>query len=111
SDVDTACEYAEEHDEQIELVIIDSGGRNANKVASLQRLRHFHIPTLVVSAERSAEELSVDEEDTGVWEWGEDDFASLIWPPDSTANGSGPLVRLERRLQSRSTAKPIVHTI
>jgi uncharacterized membrane protein YkvA (DUF1232 family) len=111
SDVDTACEYAEEHDEQIELVIVDSTGRNANKTASLQRLRHFHIPTLVVSAERSLEELSIDEEETGVWEWSEDDFASLLWPLDTTEGGSGPLVHLERRLQQRSTAKPILHTI
>lgn len=110
-DVDTACEYAEEHKDKIELVIIDYKGRNANKSASLQRLRHFRIPTLVVSPERSAEKLSPDEENTQVLEWTEDDFASLLWPPDLNENESSPVVRLERRLQTRSRTKPNIHTI
>lgn len=107
SDLDAACRFAEEREVKIQLAIIDPQGRNANKAASLRRLQHLGVPTLVVSAERAAGELPVDSGKTAIWEWSDDDFASLLWPAVVNGNGDGvgPISSYERRLQFRPSAR------
>lgn len=107
SDLDAACRFAEEREGEIQLAIIDPQGRNANKAASLRRLQHLGIPTLVVAAERAAGELPIDGGKTAIWEWSDDDFESLLWPAAINANGdsSGPISGYERRLQFRPSTR------
>lgn len=107
SDLDAACRFAEERQDAIQLVIVDSQGRNANKAASLRRLQHFGIPTLIVSAERAVGELPVDIGKTAIWEWSDDDFDSLLWPETTNRNGRAPgtISRHELQLQFRLSAK------
>jgi hypothetical protein len=105
SDLDAACQFVEETGGQSDLTIVDLQDRNANKTASLRRLQHLRIPTLVVSAERSADQLALDDGKTGAWEWSEDDFESLLWPAEPSGNGPGPLANYERRLQLRSSSE------
>lgn len=112
SDLDVACAHAEERSESIETVIIDMTGRNVNKFASLSELRHMNLPTLIVSPERSASELSiVDDDSVGVWEWDTGDLSALLWPHDSTTDRDGVISRYERRLQTQSSAAPQVRCI
>lgn len=110
SDLDLACAYCEERAERTQLVIVDTTGRNAGKPASLQRLRHFGIPTLVVSSERTAHEVDVSDGQIGVMEWGDKDLSSLLWP-SANRTGTGALSRYERRLESRTSSAPIVDGI
>jgi uncharacterized membrane protein YkvA (DUF1232 family) len=107
SDLDAACRFAEERQDDVHLVIIDPQGRNANKAASLRRLQHLGIRTLVVAAERVADELPIDAGKTAIWEWSDDDFESLLWPSTFNGNGggSGPISGYERRLQFRPSVR------
>ncbi len=107
SDLDAACRFAEEREGEIQLAIIDPQGRNANKAASLRRLQHLGVPTLVVSTERAAGELPVDSGKTAIWEWSDDDFESLLWPAAINGNGggSGAISGYEHRLQFRPSVR------
>jgi hypothetical protein len=113
SDLDVACAFVENNPDLYHVVIVDASGRNAGKTASLRRLQHFKIPTLVVSAERLADGLSLTEDDNvGVWEWEDDDFSALLWPMLHNKNpAAGPLVKYERRLQSQSSWSPEIKSI
>jgi len=104
SDLDVACAFADEQTEQVELVVVDAGGRNAHRPASLRRLQNSGIPNLVVASQRTADDMQLNNGKIGVWEWEEDDFASLLWPAGPIRDGTGPIARYERRLQSRSAA-------
>lgn len=107
SDIDAACRFAEEREGEIQLVIIDPQGRNANKAASLRRFQHLGVRTLVILAERAAGEPPVDSAKTAIWEWNDDDFESLLWPstPKGKKGGGGAISDYERRLQFRPSAK------
>src|SRR5262249_38341473 len=80
SDLDHACEFAENAPDQTRLVVIDGSGRSATKTASLSRLGHFNIPTLAVVDGSHVEEIDFDaDENHTVWEWDNEDFCSLVW--------------------------------
>jgi hypothetical protein len=112
SDLDLACVFAEEITGRNQLVIIDAAGRNENKMASLQRLRQFKIPTLVISAESVAGELNLtDDEHVGVWEWSDYDFSALLWSRQTSEDGSGLIARYERRLQMQQSSATQVKAI
>ena len=112
SDLNAACVYAETERESIESVIVDMSGRNANKFASLSELRRMNRQTLVVSLQRTADELPFanDDDSTSVWEWDAEDFSGLLWPCDAD-EGDGIIARYERRLQSQPSAAPLVKSI
>jgi len=111
SDLDLACRFAEESDGPDFQVVVDLQGRNASKAASLRRLRHFDIPTLVVSTPWTAENLDIADEESCIWEWQNEDFESLLWPANPPENGTGPLLRHNRRLQSLTSSKCHIHTL
>ncbi len=111
SDLDIAGAFTEGRAEQIELVVVDAGGRNAHRSASLRRLQNSRIPNLVVASQRGADEMSLSSDKVGVWEWSEDDFASLLWPAEPKRNGTGPIAKYERRLQHRATAALKIETV
>lgn len=112
SDLDIACEFAEDSRDQSHLVIVDVTGRNAKKTASLRRLQQFKIPTLAISTEKAADELSlIDDDHIGLWEWTDKDFSALLWPVQHTESAEGPIVKYERRLQSQSSYSPETRSI
>lgn len=112
SDLDAACVYAEEKLELIDLVIIDTEGRNANKTASLREMRYLDLRTLVVTPERAANELPIASDDSAdLWEWDTEDFSALLWPQDISANENGVVALYERRLQTLSSAVAQVKVI
>ncbi len=112
ADMDVACVYAEEHSESIETVIIDMTGRNSSKFASLGELRHMNFQTLIVTPERSADELHIEDEDsTSMWEWDHKDLSALLWPHKKTTDKDGVISRYERRVQTQPSSQPQVWRI
>jgi uncharacterized membrane protein YkvA (DUF1232 family) len=112
ADLDLALQFADEKPEANGLVIVDASGRNAHKTASLRRLQQLKIRTLVVSTERVANELDLSNKDhVGLWEWSSDDFASLLWPEQTTTDRTGPIVRYERRLQLQLVRTPEIKNL
>jgi hypothetical protein len=112
SDLDYACAFAEEDRDCNNQVIVENTARNAGKTASLRRLQGLNIPTLVVSTEVAADELSlIEDDDLGVWEWKDSDFSALLWPMQREGKSAGPLVRYERYLQSQSSFSPEIKII
>lgn len=112
SDLDVACSFAQDHRDEIELVIVDVAGRNREKHASLKRLNSRDISCLLISTERTANETEVDQHnDLSVWEWGPDDLRSLVWLDNRLPSSSGEIAKFESRLHSTSSSKPIVEKI
>ena len=113
SDLDAACRFAEEREDQVHLAIVDVQGRNANKAASLRRLQHLGIPTMAVSAERAAGDLPMDREKTAIWEWSNDDLESLLWPTEINGSDDAPgqIASYEKRLQRKSRSEINVHEL
>jgi hypothetical protein len=106
-DVDVACVYAEEHSKIIDTVIVDMTGRNSGKFASLGELQRMDFQTLVITPERSASELSVEDDDSTImWEWDARDLSALLWPQDKETDADGIIVRYEHRLQAQSSVVP-----
>jgi len=100
SDLDDACVYAEESPNKWNKLIIDAQGRNANKTASLYRLRQFNIHSIIVSTETISEKVDlVDEDNFCLWEWNRDDFAALSWDTRKTGH-DGLILKYEERLRS-----------
>ncbi len=107
SDLDVACEFAENDPNCTSLVIVEASGRNEKKNASLQRLKHFEIPTLVVSTERAAEGATLTEGDNvGIWEWTGQDFPALLWPAHAAEYPRGRVVKYEKRLLAQAKTVP-----
>lgn len=107
SDLDAACRFAEERLVDIGTIVVDLQGRNASKSASLHRLQHIGVSTLVVSPERMAVELPDEDGKAAIWEWSNDDFQSLLWPAatETSPDRRGPILTHERRLQTRSSSR------
>lgn len=112
SDLDIARAYAEEHEDKVELVIVDAKGRNVEKHASLRRLSRFRIPYLLVASERVADEVELDKHsDLSIWEWQPDDLMALVWPESRLNTHAGAIARFEHRLKSSATSRPQVETV
>ena len=112
SDLDSACSYAQEYRDDIELIVVDVSGRNLEKHASIKRLNRMKIPCLLVATERAANDTGVDQHnDLSVWEWSQDDLKALIWPDPQIASGAGEIGRFEKRVRATASAKPIVESI
>lgn len=112
SDLDLACAFAECQPNRTRLVVVDASGRNANKVATLRQLQHSNVPTLIVASDRTADELSIMEDDSvDLWEWDVSDFSELLWPHHNSASGGGTIASYERRLRSLPTSVPRVERI
>lgn len=112
SDLDVACSFAQDNQDDIELVIVDVAGRNREKHASIKRLNNRKIPCLLIANERTANETEVDQHnDLRVWEWGQEDLQALVWPDKRLASCDSEIAKFESRVQSTSSAKPIVEKI
>lgn len=112
SDLDDVCRYVEERRELETLVIVNREGRNEDKTASLQRMKHFQIPTLTVTPERAAHETPDKDTKGRIWEWTTDDFGSLLWPATGVSKTSeGVLASYEQRVQLRTSGKIEPHVI
>jgi hypothetical protein len=104
SDLDLACAFVEERQDQCHLIIVDAAGRNTTKTASLRQLQQSHIPTLTLAAERTANDLHPPAENgVSIWEWHEEDFSALLWPTSATGSTAHPIVRYERWLPTRQS--------
>ena len=102
SDLDGACAFAEQDPDQNNLVIVDATSSNAHKTASLQRLQKFEIPTLIVSPERTVDNLEFpNDSPVTLWEWDNEDFSSLLWPDTTIGDEENPIALYERRLRLR----------
>ncbi|MEO1615586.1 MAG: DrmE family protein [Planctomycetota bacterium] len=112
SDLDVACSFAQDNQDDIELVIVDVAGRNREKHASIKRLNSRKIPCLLVATERTANETEVDQHnDLSVWEWGAEDLRALVWSDKRLPANDSEIAKFESRVQSTSSAKPIVENI
>lgn len=112
SDLDIACSYAQEHRDDIELVVVDVVGRNREKHASIKRLNRLKIPCLMIATERIANETEVDQHnDLSVWEWGAEDLNALVWPERQLPSDAGEIAKFEHRVRATSSARPIVEQI
>ncbi|PNY37249.1 hypothetical protein C2E31_08800 [Rhodopirellula baltica] len=112
SDLDVACSFAQDNQDDIELVIVDVAGRNREKHASIKRLNTRKIPCLLIASERIANETEVDQHnDFSVWEWGADDLRALVWPEKRLPSSNSEIAKFESRVQSTSSARPIVEKI
>lgn len=112
SDLDVACSYAQDNQDDIELVIVDVAGRNREKHASIKRLNSRRIPCLLIANERTANETEVDQHnDLRVWEWGPEDLRALVWSDKRLPSSDSDIAKFESRVQSTSSAKPIVEKI
>jgi uncharacterized membrane protein YkvA (DUF1232 family) len=100
SDLDDACACAEENPSKWNKLIIEAQGRNAEKTASLYRLRQFNIHSIIISTETISEKVDlVDEENFCLWEWQRDDFTALSWDARKKDH-AGPILKYEERLRS-----------
>lgn len=112
SDLDVACAFVEDDPDLTQVVIVSATGRNAGKTASLRRLQQLGVPTLTVCPERTADALSLAEDDrVGVWQWHSDDFPTLLWPAVRVGSDAGPVATHERRLQVQSSSATELRTV
>jgi uncharacterized membrane protein YkvA (DUF1232 family) len=112
TDLDSVHELVEEEPKRNQLVIVDASRRNAHKTASLQRIQRFGISTLVILTERAANELDLHGDGrVSIWEWNNNDFASLLWPEQTIKDDEGYITRHERRLQWQVTIKPEIKKV
>jgi uncharacterized membrane protein YkvA (DUF1232 family) len=111
SDLDTACIEGEKEPERNRCVVVDASGRNATRLASLKRLQHFKVPTLLIAEERDVDDLGLgSDNETAIWEWSEADLSALLWP-QAAADAEGPIARYERRLLTHLSEGPEVHVL
>jgi hypothetical protein len=111
-DMDIACSYIEENPDRQYLVIADASGRNVNKTASMRRLCQIQVPSIIVAAERIADELGIlGDANFAVWAWTNEDLSDLLWPSQQGDPSGRPWADYERRLTSCSTYSVSVKTI
>lgn len=103
SDLDFACELAENNIDKIKNIVIDFSERNVNKTASLQRIRQLGIPTMILLQEQEVNKLHLEDYET-IWQWGEEDLVSLLWPKYSSTDNLGLIGCYENHLHSDSSA-------
>jgi len=102
SDLDLACAFVEERQHRCHLLIIDATERNSQKTASLRQLQQSHIPLLILTTERLADQIEPEKEDNiSLWQWDEEDFSALLWPAKTSEDSSNPITRYESLLQVR----------
>jgi uncharacterized membrane protein YkvA (DUF1232 family) len=109
SDLDRACELAEDGDEP-HLVIID--GSVSRKSASLARLTAASVPLLVLVPECDSESLEfLAKQQFTFWEWEDTDFTQLFWPSVDGANSAESLAGYEHRVRQVRSQPPVVKSI
>src|SRR5262249_46591388 len=114
SDLDVACTHCETQSERNHLVVVDTSGTNAKRLASLKRLQHFSVPTLVVAEERSVGDIGLEgDKQTATWEWNLEDLSALLWSSQSSPGQqvTGPISLFESRMSSHLGQQPIIHVL
>lgn len=112
SDLDVACSFAQDNEDEIELVIVDVAGRNREKHASIKRLNSRKIPCLLIANERTANETQLDQHnDLNIWEWEPDDLRALVWLDKHILSSNSEIAAFESRIQFTSLSKPIVQHV
>ena len=110
SDLDEVPHFIKEHPDNIANIIIDKTGRNANKMANLAAIKRSNTPTIVISPERTCnEEGVIVDENSGLWEWNNNDFSELLWPEEKYHDSR--LANYEKRLNILTSSPPIVKHI
>lgn len=109
SDLDRACEIAEDGDEP-RLVIVD--GSVSRKSASLARLSAASVSLLVLVPECDSESLEfLAKQHFTFWEWEDTDFTQLFWPSVDGANLPDSLAGYEHRVRQVRSQPPVVKSI
>jgi len=109
SDLDRACELAEDVD-GLQLLIVDAPvGR---KSASLVRLASAGAPLLVLVPEYDSESLDfLAGQGFTFWEWEDTDFAQLFWPSAGGVESKDSVAAYEHRVRQVRSQPPIVQTV